>query len=70
MVKDREIFEREKKAANPRRETIRQIRRMIYPSSRGSSNASRRTRATLSSREIPFMQFVSGRKKHYRGVWL
>lgn len=46
-------------AANPRRETIRQIRRMIYPSSRGSSNASRRTRATLSSREIPFMQFVS-----------
>merc|ERR1719402_510198 len=56
MVKDT-MFEREKKAANPRRETIRQIRRMIYPS-RGSSR-SRRQGSAPSSREIPFMQFVS-----------
>merc|ERR1712048_123408 len=45
-------------ASNPRRDTIRQIRRMIYPS-RGNGNTSRRQRATMSSREVPFMQFVS-----------
>lgn len=56
------LLEREKKS-NPRRDTIRQIRRMIYPSGgRGSSttvNSRRGPRSTIASREIPFMQFVS-----------
>lgn len=61
------LLEREKKS-NPRRDTIRQIRRMIYPSGgRGSSttvNSRRGPRSTIASREIPFMQFVSGKSQN------
>ena len=64
IVKNREkmgkegLSERDTKSTN-RREQIRNIRRMIYPS-RGSSRSRRQGNQM---REIPFMQFVSGLDK-------
>ena len=44
---------------NSRRNTIRELRRMIYPS-RGASRSTRREVSSRSTRDGPFMTFVSG----------
>ena len=47
--------------ANRRGDTIRELRRMIYPSRGSNSGRGRANRSQNPSRDVPFMTFVQGK---------